>query len=113
MGKNFLPWAKYIPVCRRGRLKFENRACHSINPKPAFMTPRVKSPVWAIVLLMICLILRFCDSWLFGEESRRKNFPRERSSRQDNAGKRKVNGKKPGAQARVTDSLYRESHFFR
>lgn len=39
------------------------------------MTKQVKSPVWAIVLLLICLILRFCDSWLFGDANTKRNFP--------------------------------------
>lgn len=29
----------------------------------------VKSPVWAMILLAICVILRFCDPWLFREET--------------------------------------------
>nr|WP_295921260.1 hypothetical protein [uncultured Dyadobacter sp.] len=29
----------------------------------------VKSPVWAMILLAICVTLRFCDPWLFDEEA--------------------------------------------
>lgn len=76
------------------------------------MTQRVKSPVWAIILLLICLILRFCDSWLFGEQNMQKNFPRKRNSQQGSTEKVKMNVKRPVSKAGVTDSLPRESHFF-
>ncbi|WP_157504431.1 hypothetical protein [Dyadobacter beijingensis] len=39
------------------------------------MRKEVKSPVWAIVLLAICLILRFCDPWLFHEKRTVKRHP--------------------------------------
>ncbi len=77
------------------------------------MTQRVKSPVWAIVLLLICLILRFCDSWLFGEESMQKNFPRERGSQQGGTGNVKMKLKRPGVKAGLADSSSPKSQFFR
>lgn len=70
------------------------------------MTQRVKSPVWAIVLLLICLVLRFCDSLLFGEGSMQKNFPRKHTSRQGGTGKLKIIVKLPAeAKAGVADSV--------
>jgi hypothetical protein len=85
------------------------------NLKPAFMTQRVKSPVWAVILLLICLILRFCDSWLFGEENKKKNFPHYQRFRPSNYRRVETNivGPRPERKARLPDSVSRASHFFR
>ena len=76
------------------------------------MTQRVKSPVWAFVLLLICLILRFCDSWLFGEENAKRNFPQYQRFRPSYYRRTETNktGKKI---IKGPDSLGRGFYFFR
>jgi hypothetical protein len=97
----------------------ENLANGHIRPrqnlKPTFMTQRVKSPVWAIVFLLICLILRFCDPWLFGEENVKKNFPHYQRFRPSlyKRVESQITGHQWQKRARAPDSLGIESHFLR
>ena len=79
------------------------------------MTQRVKSPVWAVVLLLICLILRFCDSWLFGEENKKRNFPQYQRFRPSyyRRVETNVNSKHWKQMIKGPDSLGRASYFFR
>jgi|GEM_PF-2934456 len=79
------------------------------------MTQRVKSPVWAFVLLLICLILRFCDSWLFGEENKKRNFPHYQRFRPSyyRRVETNVNNKHLEQVIKAPDSLRRASYFFR
>ena len=75
------------------------------------MTQRVKSPVWAIVMLLICLILRLCDSWLFGEENAKRNFPQYQRFR-PSLYRRVESGAIRGKRVWWADSMSRESYFF-
>lgn len=79
------------------------------------MTQRVKSPIWAVVLLLICLILRFCDSWLFGEDNAKRNFPHYQRFRPSMYRRVETNARsdhlKKGNKA--PDSLSRASYFLR
>jgi len=83
--------------------------------KPTSMTQRVKSPVWAIVFLLICLILRFCDSWLFGERHRQKNFPHYQRFHPSHYRRVQsdVVGDHAGSGCWEPDSLAREYYFLR
>lgn len=74
------------------------------------MNCTAKSPIWAKIMLAICVILRFCDPLLFEEKNTGKTVPEQVTGKTDTAEK---NAQSIALNAAPLDSVACARYFLR
>lgn len=79
------------------------------------MNYTAKSPLWAKIMLAICIVLRFCDPILFKEEKKGRIEGRQRAAKVSHSkvGEQAPQRVAPGPAGALPDSVALAVHFLR